>query len=341
MISVITHNGVFHADDVFAVAAILLLHPQAEVFRTRDRQILERGLDGDIVVDVGGVYNLDVGMYDHHQRGGAGTRDNGVPYASFGLIWNHLGTSIVSSVLGWDTETNCAEVAQAVDEVLVQPVDAADCGWVSEVDSTLQGFYPGILRTPRYSISAAISAMNPSWQVDPNETRFDMAFSEAVEIAQSILKQEILRAEGQVLAVSMVKQAISLSHVCDPRLVILPRFCPWLETVIEAAPEALFVAFPSEDGQWRLQCIPPSLGSFDKKHALPEAWGGLRDQELAEVTGVKDAVFCHIGRFIAGTKSSAGILQMAALALLTAPIPNSMVDEQELGLIESKEMVAP
>ena len=39
----------------------------------------------DIVIDVGGQYDPDAGRFDHHQRGGAGERENGIPYSSFGL----------------------------------------------------------------------------------------------------------------------------------------------------------------------------------------------------------------------------------------------------------------
>ena len=39
---------------------------------------------------------------------------------------------------------------------------------------------------------------------------------------------------------------------------------------------------------------------IDKKK-LPKAWAGLRNEELAAVTGVEDAIFCHTGRFIAIT----------------------------------------
>ena len=41
----------------------------------------------------------------------------------------------------------------------------------------------------------------------------------------------------------------------------------------------------------------------------------LRDQALADVTGVADAVFCHNGVFIAGAKSKQGALQLAAMAV--------------------------
>ena len=52
---IITHNGVFHADEVFAVALIKRYCRSAKnfsVLRTRDMSVIS---DGDYVVDVGGV----------------------------------------------------------------------------------------------------------------------------------------------------------------------------------------------------------------------------------------------------------------------------------------------
>jgi uncharacterized UPF0160 family protein len=64
-----------------------------------------------------------------------------------------------------------------------------------------------------------------------------------------------------------------------------------------------------------LHTVPVSPESFEARADLPEAWAGLRDAELAAVTGVPDAGFCHNGRFIASAKSYEGIRAMAALAL--------------------------
>ena len=49
--TIATHNGNFHADDVFSVAALKSLFPSFKLIRTRDLKIIARA---DIVVDVGG-----------------------------------------------------------------------------------------------------------------------------------------------------------------------------------------------------------------------------------------------------------------------------------------------
>ena len=93
----VTHGGSFHTDDVFACATLqLYLEKQDikyEIFRTKDKSIIE---GGDIVFDVGGKYDGEK-YFDHHQKETAGKRDNGILYASFGLIWKHYGPELVGS----------------------------------------------------------------------------------------------------------------------------------------------------------------------------------------------------------------------------------------------------
>ena len=81
---IVTHDGMFHSDDVFAVAALLSLLDAtpaiATVVRTRDEDLMRKA---DFVVDVGGVYDSEKNRFDHHQEGGAGKRLNGISYAAF------------------------------------------------------------------------------------------------------------------------------------------------------------------------------------------------------------------------------------------------------------------
>jgi uncharacterized UPF0160 family protein len=81
--TIVTHNGNFHADDVFSIAAFKCIFSSFKLIRTRDFDIIAKA---DIVIDVGGEYDPEAGRFDHHQRGGAGERENGIPYSSFGLI---------------------------------------------------------------------------------------------------------------------------------------------------------------------------------------------------------------------------------------------------------------
>src|SRR3954463_8568709 len=112
---VATHSGSFHADDVFALAALTLLGEPVEIVRTRDADAIATA---DVRIDVGFASDPATGDFDHHQREGAGERPNGIRYASFGLVWAHVGAR------GAGRE----EAAAALDERLVQGVDANDNG---------------------------------------------------------------------------------------------------------------------------------------------------------------------------------------------------------------------
>jgi len=68
-------------------------------------------------------------------------------------------------------------------------------------------------------------------------------------------------------------------------------------------------------GQFQLKTVPIDVGSFDSRMDLPASWSGLRDAELAAVTGVADSVFCHLNLFIAGARSFEGAVRLAELAL--------------------------
>lgn len=300
-IRVAVHNGIFHADDAFAVAALRRIHNQVEVVRTRDPEILA---SCDLRVDVGGEYNPAALTYDHHQRGGAGKRANGIPYAGFGLVWKHYGLDVVEAVIGSPDPI----VTQRIDGALVQKVDAADCG-VKLHDGDPR-FFDGERGVLDYTISHVVSTMNPSWHEDQQD--FDRAFAGAVEFAESLLQREIHRAHGSVLAEQRVRSAIS---GMDGQVVVLEEFCPWQDVVVPECPEALFVVYPSVEGDWMVQAIPPELGSFEMRKGLPEEWRGLRDGDLQKLIDVPSAIFTHPAGFIGGARNRDDAIAMARLAV--------------------------
>ena len=89
---------------------------------------------------------------------------------------------------------------------------------------------------------------------------------------------------------------------------------PWKQVVVTEAPEALFVIYPKRQG-FGLETVPRELGTFENRLDLPAAWGGLEQEELAELTGVDDALFCHAKRFLVVAESREGIEALASLAI--------------------------
>lgn len=172
-IRVATHNGSFHADEVFAIATLLIWANKKgfklDITRTRDESVLDKA---DIVLDVGGIYDPEKKRFDHHQKEGAGTHENGptsqglrgasIPYASFGLIWKHYAEEICSR-----------EVAEDIEKRLVLPIDGRDNGM-----NITKALREDLLE---YTLSRdIISAFRPTWK-NPNDN--DKNFFEAVSFA--------------------------------------------------------------------------------------------------------------------------------------------------------------
>ena len=287
-----THDGSFHADEVFAVAALGLLGEPVEVVRTRDPGALAAA---DLRVDVGFRDDARAGDFDHHQRGFDAARANGVRYASFGLVWREFGVRVCDGD---------AEVATAIDETLVQTVDANDTGQ-RLTEPLFEGVRP-------FSISAVIGGFNASWdeQLSPDEER--ARFDAAVDLARGILAREIAVAASGRRAERIVRAAIAAAP--DPRVVELPVNAPWKRVLVPETADALFVIYPKRQG-FGLEAVPGALGSFENRRDLPAAWGGLEGPDLVAVTGVEDALFCHAKRFLVVAASHDGIARLAELAL--------------------------
>jgi len=296
-----THNGLFHADDVFSVAIATEFFVETrgddvviDVVRSRDEEKLA---ECNMVFDVGGISDGNK-FFDHHQRDFQETRD-GVPYASAGLAWRAMGKVLC----GGDQE-----VADAVDRDLLQAVDAADNGM-----ALFEGGKPVFEHARSVSVSAAIAAFNPGWQ-NQSKALFDSQFEKAVQAARSVLKGFVTKALGSKQARRLFSDAEQARRERGDHVVILDKFCPWTEHVDRLDADAYYVVFPGSSGGWMLQCIPPKAGSFEKRVPLPEAWAGMREEDLVQTSGISDATFCHPGRFIAGAKSRDGALSMAKAA---------------------------
>lgn len=286
---VVTHDDRFHADDVFTMATlrILLGDKITEVVRTRDEAIIQ---SADIVFDVGNVYDPETMRFDHHQKEGAGVRENGVPYASFGIVWKQYGEEICGS----------KEAAGLVDAKIIQPIDAGDNG------------YPFYTYTQEdveeYKLNNMVASFGATWK---EEERYDEAFAEVVDIAEKILRREIIIAKHKAEAIPLVESAYQNST--DKSVVVLDQYYPWSQ-VIEKHPEVLFVISPSKDGElWRVNAVQDEM--FVNRRDFPREWAGLREDQLPVVSGVADATFCHRKLFLAVARSKEGAISLAKKAI--------------------------
>jgi len=287
MITVGTHDGDFHADDVFAFAAIKFLNNElVSIVRTRDPVKLT---ECDIIFDVGNEYNPEKNIFDHHQKEGAGKRENGIPYSSFGLIWEAFATEALGS-----------EVAEIVDKTLVQGIDAADNGF-----PLFEMLYDDV---HVLTISSIISDMNQT----PVHTEEENFFN-AVSLAERVIQRKVQMARDYLCNQEKVEQAIELS---DKQIIVFDGLYRWQRIIHDKCPTALYVVFPTKKDEWMVQAVPIKPGSFELKLPLPASWGGLRDAEFRKESNVDDGIFCHRNLFCCAAKTKAGAMELATIALV-------------------------
>jgi len=299
-----THNGSFHADDVIGVAILQLVFPNHHIIRTRDAEQIAKA---NFAVDVGGQWDATLGRFDHHQKGFEGARQSGVVYASAGLVWAAYGTHCLAPWAKYLNEQNVADIANAIDDELMQHLDMADTGASKGA--------PGI-----FGLSALLSQYNSTWfeencmEKEEREALKLERFLEAVGVARRLLQHILADKVSEATAANLVRNS---QRLMDGKVLLLgDSGMPWYKVVCNEMPEVLFVLYPdSTDGQYQIRTVPVEPESFVARADLPEAWAGLRGKDLADVTGVPDAVFCHNGCFIGGAASLAGAQALAALAL--------------------------
>lgn len=295
-VTAVTHDGSFHPDDVFAAACLSIIYEDydLDITRTRDESIID---SAQIVFDVGMKYDPETFRFDHHQQEGAGTRQNGLPYSSFGLIWKHLGDKVCPD----------KKVRDEIDFRLVSVIDALDNG----INITLKAMphYPD-----DFTIFEVVKLMKPTWKYASPET-FDRGFKEAMSLAEHLLRRLIEKVEADIEAEEYVTEAYKRSE--DKRVVILDVYVPWAEALSKFT-EPLLVVYPNLNGTyWNVEVVRDDPSNFKTNRIeFPRAWAGLRDEELTDVSGVEGAVFTHKNLFLSIADSKEGAFTMVNKALL-------------------------
>ncbi|MDE8344872.1 MAG: MYG1 family protein [Acidocella sp.] len=311
-----THSGKFHCDEVFAYVVLCLAlgleQPGIDhhLRRTRDAALFT---SADIVWDVGGVYDEATNRFDHHQRG-APLRDDGTPFSAAGLVWQVYGPRAVAALLAPENDPALAtDIAREVDNSVVRRIDEQDNGVSLE----------GPVKRDNLGLARLIEDCNPAWDhadaTGPHAG--DIAFAEAVALMAGVLRRRVANLRARLAAQSAVMAAYKAGE--DPRLLVLERGMPWKNVVFAQNLPVLFAISPASNGNWMVDAVPPEPGAFGQRLSLPESWAGLQNEALAAETGVPDAVFVHLRRFVAAAKSRTGALALARLALATDTIPSS------------------
>ncbi|WP_418593157.1 MYG1 family protein [Ponticoccus sp. (in: a-proteobacteria)] len=298
----VTHSGGFHADEILSTVVLSRLYPEARRLRSR-APALTSSAPGRIVYDVGRAYDAAAGLFDHHQKP-APLRPDGAPYSSFGLIWHHFGTDYLRALAV--PEADLATLHADLDDSLVRPIDLMDNG---ALDPSAAGPLAGL------TLPALLERMKPAFDAGGPDAE-EAAFETALGLARTVLEASVAtlaaraRAEGRVLA--------AIAETGNRRVLELPQGMPHLSAIEKAgADHLLFVVHP-RDGDWALNTIRKSAGTFDSRADLPAAWAGLTDAALEQASGVPGARFCHNARFIAVAATREAVMALAEKAVAEA-----------------------
>ena len=295
----VTHSGGFHADELLSSVILTRLFWQAELRRTRDHQWVSPSAE-KIIYDVGGDYNADAQIFDHHQRPNPLRKDS-QPYSSFGLVWEHYGRKYLNALNV--PPDNIELIHTTFDTKYVLPIDLLDNG---AMEPSMAGPL-SILTLP-----ALLESLKPVFD-DTSTTAADDAFFTALPIARSFIEAAIRNLAATVRAQSIVFEAIAKAG--PSRILELPMGMPYRSALDKAeADHILFVVNP-RGNDWTLNGIKLSNDTFEQRADLPVAWAGMTDAALEDASGVKGAKFCHNARFIAVASSRKAIVEMADLAV--------------------------
>ncbi len=291
-----THSGIFHADEVVAISllSIYINCNRIAIVRTRNNDELKKC---HLLVDIG------AGRFDHHQIGGNGKRKNGVAYASAGLVWKEFGKDIIADLAGLSAKRldnyPLSLIFEKVDALYIQPVDNIDNG-VCDGPCTFD----------------YIKDFLPSWN-KVTDYDFNTAFVEAVRVTTLILKKTIQKMIEHQYSYSWAIKKLDESK--GGIFEIPSQTFPWLKPVTDynlfSYNVANFVIFPYPAGGWAAQCVPPSFDeTFKQRIPFPKSWAG-QTVNLPEISGIKEATFCHNNLFFARANTKDAIIQMCQKAM--------------------------
>ena len=322
---------------------LLPTYTSSPLVRTRDQAVLETC---HTVVDVGGEYDSSKNRFDHHQRSfNTSFPKRRTKLSSAGLIYMHFGKAIIAQHTKLPSDhPDIENLYSKLYDDFIEAIDANDNG-VSKYDS-MQLDKAGIDR--RFSdfgvsLPSLVGDMNKEDPLNLDassrstaeqpQAEEDHRFGQASTLmGMAFMRKLHVAATSWLPARATVKEAFEARKKQHPSgfIMVLPRAgVPWKENLYECeeatgladGEKVLYVLYSENEepgSRWRVQAVPKTSGSFENRQPLPEAWRGLREQDLDALLGddvENGAVFVHATGFIGGHRTEAGARAMAAKAL--------------------------
>lgn len=217
--SCLTHDGVFHADEVTARVLVERAGFKGDFIRSRNATILETSLHdpNTLVLDCGMKLDPAMGNFDHHQ-------DRTAPHATAGLIWNEVRDQLYPN----------DPITQAFVGEVIFAIDAVDLGR----ENAYITLGSELIARGYRSISAMVSGFNrPEWGSEGQDVQFQMAMQ--------VIENEIYAAEQRAKA----EKEYNNRKILENGVAVFESFSPiWKEKG-----DHKFAVLPyTTAGQWQI-----------------------------------------------------------------------------------------
>lgn len=308
--ALVTHSGTFHADDVLSTVILskylggtITVERIGNFSESTEREFRRREAMRKhpvIVYDIGG------GKYDHHQEGGNGTRENGIPYSSVGLVWRDFGINLLSKTFPNNSDWVNNYILNFVDQNLIQGIDAYDNNILPTLDFPAQPM----------NFSEIIQNFNPRWDNQSEDS--DAAFLQAVSCAEVIFDKIIQTALSKAITQEMVESSINSATngimVFDKSIGLEEWEEAFFSSTNKKTDEIMYAIFPFR-GEYRVWGIPEKLHSENPRKPFPDSWKNASFFLKYYKNVPDDALYCHPSGTLATAKSLETAMQLANLAM--------------------------
>ncbi|ELA42409.1 uncharacterized protein VICG_00508 [Vittaforma corneae ATCC 50505] len=298
----VTHDGNFHYDEILATAVLLKIYPDAEVIRTRVREVINTG---DIVYDVGQTYDPSKYRYDHHQNTFHDTYSPqyNIRLSSAGLIFKHFHDKLFERYGFTRQSTIFEEIVEKVYFEFFLPADAIDNGYDSVFGAIRARTVADVVKNFNvYSENTMTRDENLRF-----ETALDFVSMDLDNYLKYVLCEYALSYEHFY---NVLKDFAGDIFVTDKKVAT-----DLLYELNEKLQKNIKFIIVKNDNDFRIITIPVERGKFAIKYPLHPKWRGLSGTNLDEVSGINGCVFVHASGFTGGNSTLEGAVEMCRKSL--------------------------
>lgn len=292
------HDGMFHADEVVALAIIMIALGKDNVEYIRSRNFPDF-MEADFAVDVGGKYD-GIKFFDHHQSDFCKIHEGtDIKYATAGLVWDKFCFSIASKYLGDTDMSKLNKFYTYVVNNLILGIDAVDNGQYKDSNSIRQTTLSSIVKT--FNVDNYIA----NWEEQL------VAFEHVVEFMYQYLHRFLENTANSILDEADEDIVLNAYSVAKNGVMVLTEFIPSWKNIllrVDVTHKVKVCLTETKPGEWY---IISALKEANSTEPLCPAPLFLMDVTKSDVVTNLTDIFTfvhksgHTGNFRAATREEA------------------------------------